>query len=161
MSDISSTPGVEAEIPSFKSSVKVTSGKSGVEFRFYKSPGYHLLLLDQKKELKEYGVTLKSLLACTSQEADQQRNQGTIPSNTNNGSLLRLKQQLKRTKPMLMSTTQQNRTLRIIFGALWPRNSLRPKLLLLHPSKLLNRHYNPSYTRSHPRTQIEDDLLWQ
>jgi hypothetical protein len=54
MSDISSTTGVEAEISSFKSSAKVTSGKSGVEFRFYKSPEYQLLLPDQKKELKEW-----------------------------------------------------------------------------------------------------------
>ena len=54
MSDISSTNGVEAEISSFKSSAKVTIGKSGVEFRFYKGPEYLQLLPDQKKELKEW-----------------------------------------------------------------------------------------------------------
>jgi hypothetical protein len=54
MSDISSATGVEAEISSFKSSAKVTIGKSGVEFRFYKGPEYLQLLPDQKKELKEW-----------------------------------------------------------------------------------------------------------
>jgi hypothetical protein len=54
MLDISSTTGVEAEISSFKSSAKISSGKSGVGFRFYKSPEYQLLLPDKKKELKEW-----------------------------------------------------------------------------------------------------------
>jgi hypothetical protein len=54
MASISDATGGEAEISSFKSSAKVTSGKSGVEFRFYKNPEYQLLLPDQKKELKDW-----------------------------------------------------------------------------------------------------------
>jgi hypothetical protein len=53
MAAISDASGGEAEISSFKSNNKVTSGKSGVEFRFYKSPEYRLLLPEQKKDLKE------------------------------------------------------------------------------------------------------------
>ena len=46
---------MEAGISStLRTNAKVTSGKSGVEFRFYKSPKYGLLEPDQKKELKEW-----------------------------------------------------------------------------------------------------------
>ena len=47
--EISDTTGTEA-----RTNAKVTSGKSGVEFRFYKGPEYGLLEPDQKKELKEW-----------------------------------------------------------------------------------------------------------
>jgi hypothetical protein len=45
-----------AEVSSLstKSSAKVTKGKTGVEFRFYKGPEYAKLLSTQKEELKEW-----------------------------------------------------------------------------------------------------------
>ncbi len=46
--------GVEISDTTGITNAKVTSGKSGVEFRFYKSPEYGLLEPDQKKELKEW-----------------------------------------------------------------------------------------------------------
>jgi hypothetical protein len=55
--DISDTTGMEAAISSssaFKSSSKVTNGKTGVEFRFYKGPEYMQLDSAQKKELHEW-----------------------------------------------------------------------------------------------------------
>jgi hypothetical protein len=50
--EISDTMGMEAS--TLRMNAKVTSGKAGVEFRFYKSPEYGLLEPDQKKELKEW-----------------------------------------------------------------------------------------------------------
>jgi hypothetical protein len=45
--EILDATGMEA-----KTNAKVTSGKTGVEFRFYKAPKYGLLEPEQKKELK-------------------------------------------------------------------------------------------------------------
>jgi hypothetical protein len=47
--EISDATEVEA-----RTNAKVTSGKTGVEFRFYKAPEYELLEPEQKKELKEW-----------------------------------------------------------------------------------------------------------
>jgi hypothetical protein len=52
--EILDVTGMEA-----RTNAKVTSGKTGVEFRFYKAPEYGLLEPEQKKELKEWRDTQK------------------------------------------------------------------------------------------------------
>jgi hypothetical protein len=54
LASISDASGGTADISSVSTNAKVTHGKSGVEFRFFKNQEYQLLLPDQKKELKEW-----------------------------------------------------------------------------------------------------------